>query len=104
MRKEVVTVVEICDACGKYPVRYACKECSKEVCHNCVRNFAEFQRRVKSTDLNVMYFCHECTKKDIPLLKQLQRIKQLREEWWVLDKKYDALADEAEEGIEDYYY
>ena len=103
MKKEVITVVEICDGCQKYQVRYKCEECGRMVCHNCVRDFAEFQRRVKRSSLNVIRFCPECSKKDISLLRQLQRIKQLREEWWDLVDKYDDLANQAEEGIEEGY-
>lgn len=88
MKKEVITIVDICDGCQAYPVRYACEECKKTVCHNCVRSFTGFHRRVKSTNLNTIYFCPECVKKDTASLVQLRRIAQLREEWYSSATKY----------------
>lgn len=104
MKKEVTTTVDMCDVCEKYPVRYHCQGCPKVVCHNCVRDFTEFQRRVKSASLNTINFCSECMKDDIPLVSQLQRIRELSREWWSLVEKYDKLAEEAEEGVGDGYY
>jgi hypothetical protein len=101
MKKEVITVLEICDDCQQYPIRYKCKGCDKAACHNCVRSFIEFQRRVKTTSLNTIVFCPECMKKDIPLIKQLQFVEQLRNEWWALVDKYEHLAEVVEAEIED---
>lgn len=99
MKKEVVKFVEVCDVCERCERRHHCAECNKVVCHNCVRDFTKFQRRVKSSSINTIDFCSECVKKDIPLVKQLQQIKQLRAEWWPLVEKYEKLADDAEFGI-----
>jgi len=100
MLKEITTTVEVCDVCEKYPMRYRCQGCSKSVCHNCVNDFTQFQRRVRTSSLYTIKFCPECIKVETPLIKQLQRISDLSKEWWALCEKYDKLAEEAEYGIE----
>jgi len=104
MKKGITKIINVCDDCEEYPARYKCKECHKEVCHNCVRSFSEFQRRVKSSSLHVIHFCPDCSKKDIPLLNQLRHIQKLRDEWWEIVARYDELAEAAENGIDDEEY
>jgi hypothetical protein len=102
MRKTLETVIEVCDDCETYPIRYECNGCGKSVCSNCKSRLIEFQRRVKTTNLNIIYFCPDCVDKKLPLVKQLQLIQRLRHQWFNLVKKYDKLASEAERGIDEY--
>ncbi len=105
MFKEINKIVEVCDGCQN-EIRQHCKGCGKAWCYNglCHQGWKEFQRRVKKTSIYQIIYCPDCLQKDIPLLKQLQKIEKLREEWWALYQKYDDLADEAEYGIGDGYY